>query len=110
MILEVARLDVKPDETDAFEKAFRQAAPLIAATPGYGGHELQQCVETPNRYLLLVRWNTLANHTVDFRESERYQEWRKLLHHFYDPFPTVEHYAPFLKFEAKHIESRTGML
>ena len=110
MILEVARLDVKSDETDAFEKAFRQAAPLIAATPGYGGHSLQRCVETPHRYLLLVHWETLENHTVDFRQSERYQEWRRLLHHFYDPFPTVEHFAPIWNSMPQQVESRAGIL
>ena len=99
MILEAARLDVKPDQTREFEHAFTQAAPLIAATPGYRGHTLHRCVEEPHRYLLLVSWDTLENHTIDFRQSERYQEWRKLLHHFYAPFPTVEHYEPCLRFE-----------
>jgi len=55
-------------------------------------HELRRCVEAPNRYLLLVRWRKLEDHTVGFRKSARYEEWKKLLHHFYDPFPTVEHY------------------
>lgn len=100
MIFEVAHLDVRPDRTAAFEQAFQQAAPLIAATPGYRGHQLQRCLETRNRYLLLVGWETLENHTRDFRESERYGEWRRLLHHFYGPFPTVEHYEPCLKFGA----------
>lgn len=91
-ILEVAMLDVIPVEEDAFEKAFAQAQTIIASMPGYLGHELQRCIETPNRYVLLVRWQTLNDHTVGFRESPQYQEWKALLHHFYDPFPTVEHY------------------
>ena len=92
MILESAVLDVKPAQTREFEAAFARAQRIIAASPGYLSHELQRCVEKPNRYLLLVRWRTLEDHTVGFRQSAPYQEWRTLLHHFYDPFPTVEHY------------------
>lgn len=92
MILEAAYLTVKPDETGAFEQAFRQASPIIASMSGYITHELQRCMEVPNRYLLLVQWETLEDHTVGFRGSDRYQEWKALLHHFYDPFPTVEHF------------------
>lgn len=93
MILEQAVLQVKPGETAAFEAAMRSAQPLIAATPGFVGLELRTCLETANRYLLLVWWQTLENHTQDFRGSDRYQQWRALLHDFYDPFPLVEHYA-----------------
>lgn len=71
----------------------KTARPLIAATPGFEGIEVRRCVEAPNRYLLLVTWRALEDHTVGFRQSERYQEWRNLLHHFYDPFPIVEHYT-----------------
>ena len=92
MILEVALLNVKPGQTAEFEAAFAQASPLIASMRGYVAHELQRCIETPNRYVLLVHWQTLAEHTVGFRQSAGYQEWRRLLHHFYDPFPTVEHF------------------
>ena len=60
--------------------------------PGYIAHELQKCVETSHRYILLVNWQTLEAHTVGFRQSPEYQEWKRLLHHFYDPFPNVEHY------------------
>jgi heme-degrading monooxygenase HmoA len=49
-------------------------------------------MEAENKYLLIVRWQTLQDHTEGFRNSNEYQEWKKLLHHFYDPFPTVEHY------------------
>lgn len=92
MILEVAILNVVPGREEDFESAFQQASPIIASMKGYISHQLQHCVEAPNRYLLLVQWETLDAHTVGFRGSEKYQEWRKLLHHFYDPFPTVEHY------------------
>lgn len=94
MILEIAHLDVKPDETDAFEGAFRRAEPIIASMNGYRGHELRRCIERQNRYVLLVHWDRLEDHTEGFRQSAAYQEWKRLLHHFYDPFPTVEHYGP----------------
>ena len=92
MILEVALLDVKPGQEPAFEAAFAEAASIIAAMPGYLGHELQRCLERANRYALLVRWQRLEDHTEGFRKSPEYQRWKALLHHFYDPFPTVEHY------------------
>lgn len=92
MILEVAILNVKAGETAAFEAAFAEAQKIISGMGGYISHELQKCLETPNQYILLVRWQTLADHTVGFRQSAEYQQWRALLHHFYDPFPTVEHY------------------
>ena len=92
MILEVAILDVIPGQEDEFQVAFAKASPIIASMPGYVSHQLQRCVEKQNRYILLANWETLEAHTVGFRGSEEYQEWRKLLHHFYDPVPTVEHY------------------
>jgi heme-degrading monooxygenase HmoA len=92
MILEVAILDVKPGQEAAFEKDFATAARYISRTPGYLSHELQRCLEKKNRYLLLARWATLEAHTEGFRQSPQYAEWKKLLHHYYDPFPTVEHY------------------
>lgn len=93
MILEIAQLQIKPGETGAFEAAFAEAQAIISAMRGYLGHELQRCVENDHQYMLLVRWDTLEDHTVGFRQSAQYQAWRKLLHHFYDPFPTVLHYT-----------------
>ena len=93
MILESALLDVTPGEEAAFETAMKEARPLIAATPGFQSIEVRRCLETPNRYLLLVVWETLEDHTVGFRQSPRYEKWRALLHHFYDPFPRVEHFG-----------------
>jgi len=92
MILEVAILDVVPGRENEFQAAFAKASPIISSMSGYVSHQLQRCIENQNRYILLVNWETLEAHTVGFRGSKQYQEWRKLLHHFYDPFPTVEHY------------------
>jgi heme-degrading monooxygenase HmoA len=92
VVLELAVLDVKPELVSGFEAAFLKASQHIAATPGYISHELQRCIEDENRYLLLVQWETLEAHMEGFRGSAGYQEWRSLLHHFYAPFPTVQHY------------------
>jgi len=92
MILESAMLQVKPGEAERFEAAFAEASVIISSMPGYRSHELHACIEEERKYLLLVRWDTLEDHTIGFRGSEKYQEWKRLLHHFYDPFPTVEHF------------------
>ena len=92
LVLEVAILDVKPGQAQDFETAFGQAKAIISSMDGYVSHQLQKCLEKPNRYILLVNWQTLEDHIHGFRGSSEYQEWRRLLHHFYDPFPEVEHY------------------
>lgn len=94
MILEVAMLNVVPTRGAEFEAAFAEAKAIIASMPGFVSLELHKCLEHKSKYLLLVRWTTLEDHTRGFRSSPRYQEWKALLHHFYDPFPTVEHYEP----------------
>lgn len=92
MVLEHAILEVIPGQQAAFEEAFATAKSVISAAPGFGSLRLSRCVEEPGRYLLLVEWERLEDHTVGFRGSPAYQEWRSLLHHFYDPMPTVDHY------------------
>ena len=93
MILEVAILNVVPGRESAFEDAFRQAQAIIASMAGYHSHELRRCFEAGNRYVLLVHWENLEAHAVGFRRSPQYQSRKQLLHHFYDPLPTVEHYV-----------------
>jgi heme-degrading monooxygenase HmoA len=93
MILEHALLPVRPGQETAFEAAFAQARPLIEATPGFGGLWLSRSVESPSTYLLLVEWDSVEAHTEGFRGWDRYPRWRELLHHFYEPFPTVEHFV-----------------
>jgi heme-degrading monooxygenase HmoA len=92
MILEIADVKVRDGYLDEFESAFRIASPLIASIEGYISHDLQRSMETPGRYVLLVKWETLEAHTVGFRESAVYQEWKRLLHHFYEPPGRVEHF------------------
>jgi heme-degrading monooxygenase HmoA len=93
MILELAILDVKPGQSQDFEIAFSEAQTIIVSMKGYVNHQLQKCLENEHRYLLLVNWETLEDHTLGFRGSAEYLRWKALLHHFYEPFPTVEHYT-----------------
>jgi len=92
MILEVAQLQIRSGQSAEFEIAFHQAQDIISSMPGYISHELQRCVERQDEYILLVRWQTLKDHEIGFRQSPQYQEWKQLLHHFYDPFPIVLHF------------------
>ncbi|NMM83139.1 antibiotic biosynthesis monooxygenase [Rhodococcus sp. SRB_17] len=93
MILEHALLQVDPKLSAEFEAAFDTAKGIIAAVPGFIRLRLSHCLESPEQYLLLVEWESLEAHTEGFRQSEGYERWRELLHRFYSPFPTVEHYA-----------------
>ena len=92
MILEVAILDVIPGQEADFQRSFAEAQEIISSMPGHISHQLKRCIEKPSRYILLVNWETLEDHTMGFRGSPQYQEWKALLHHYYDPFPDVEHY------------------
>ena len=92
MILEAAMLNIKVGYKQDFEIAFREASNILSSMKGYLSHELYQCQEVEGKYLLLVKWETREAHTIGFRESPEYQTWKKLLHHFYEPFPTVEHF------------------
>ncbi|NUT71363.1 antibiotic biosynthesis monooxygenase [Pseudarthrobacter sp. C4D7] len=92
MITEHALLPVIAGREAEFEAAFDHARPIIASMPGFISLSLSRSIETPNTYLLLVEWDSLEDHTVGFRGSREYQQWRGLLHRFYEPFPLVEHY------------------
>jgi heme-degrading monooxygenase HmoA len=92
MINEIALLKIRPGKSAAFEEAFIEAQPIIESMKGYIQHELQQCLEQDDKYLLIVRWQTTEDHTTGFMESGKYKEWKKLLHPFYEQTPAVEHY------------------
>ena len=92
MILEVAVLNIKEGLSNEFESNFQKAQRIISSMKGYISHELKKCVEKEDKYILLVNWETIEDHELGFRKSNEYQEWKGLLHHFYGPFPTVEHY------------------
>ena len=92
MIIEHALLQVRTGEEAAFEAAMAKARPLIAASPGFQGIEMRPAAEKPGLYLLLVRWDSIAHHRDGFRKSDRYEQWRALLHRFYDPMPNVDYF------------------
>ena len=96
MILEAFIAHIKPGMESEFEVALRDAAPIISSMKGFISIELQRCMEVTGQYLFLIRWETLEDHTVGFRGSAEYQEWRSRLHHFYEPMPTVQHYEQVL--------------
>ena len=87
-------LNVRAGQGCAFEAAFAEAEAILASMPGYLSHSLSRCLEQADKYALLVHWRALEDHTVGFRGSRGYQRWKELLHHFYEPFPVVEHFAP----------------
>jgi heme-degrading monooxygenase HmoA len=93
MILEVAILNICKGKAGEFEEAFQIAQQIIIKANGYHSHQLQRCVEDDHTYILLVKWEQLEDHIKGFRESEDYKKWKQLLHHYYDPFPTAEHYT-----------------
>ncbi|WP_024795961.1 antibiotic biosynthesis monooxygenase family protein [Tomitella biformata] len=97
MIHEHAVLNIDVSRAEEFEAAFEEAAPLISASAGFQRMTVSRCVETPGRYLLLVAWESVAAHNEGFRGSPAYQQWRELLHQFYDPMPLVEHYEVVLE-------------
>ncbi|SRR5216684_2979736 len=92
VILEHALLDVVPGQEADFQQSFTTASAIISSMPGFQSLRLERSVERPSRFMLLVEWNRLEDHTEGFRGSDEYQEWKRLLHHFYEPFPTVEHF------------------
>ena len=92
-VLEVAVLNVRAGQADAFLGAFADARQIIESMPGQRRTELRRCVEDDRQFLLLVEWDSLEAYGVGFRGSPQYQEWKKRLHHFYEPFPTVQHYV-----------------
>jgi heme-degrading monooxygenase HmoA len=89
---EHALLEVIPGREDEFVAAMEAAKSHIAGSPGFVSLRVERCLERPNCFLLLVDWDSLEHHTEGFRGSAAYEEWRTALHHFYDPFPLVEHF------------------
>jgi quinol monooxygenase YgiN len=97
MVLEIAQIDVKSGLEAEFEAGVAKAAPIFRRAKGCRGMELQRSIEKPNRYRLFVQWETLENHTVDFRGSPDFQEWRKLVGHCFASAPEVEHTEQVVK-------------
>jgi heme-degrading monooxygenase HmoA len=94
VITEHALLEVTPGQEETFVAAMGSAKRHIAGSPGFVSLRVERCLERPHCFLLLVEWEHLEDHTEGFRGSAAYEEWRSALHHFYDPFPVVEHFEP----------------
>jgi heme-degrading monooxygenase HmoA len=101
MVIEVAILDIKPGKSKQFEEAFDKAQGILASATGCLRHELHRSADREDRFLLLVWWDSIESHTIGFRGSAQYNEWKRLLHHFYNPFPHVEHYVGTKSLQAK---------
>jgi len=91
MVTEIAQIEIKPGMEAEFEAGVAKVAPIFRRARGCEGMELHRSVEKPQRYRLLVKWATVENHTVDFRGSDDFQEWRKLVGHCFAAAPEVEH-------------------
>jgi heme-degrading monooxygenase HmoA len=96
MIIEFAQLSIHPGSEPQFEAAFPAAIKILGASKGYVSHELQRSIETPHQYVLIVRWQTLEDHTVGFRGSPAFTEWRGHIGPFLAAAPVVEHFQPIV--------------
>ena len=94
MIIEHVHLQIKPEQSQAFEQAFQKATAFISVSNGFNEVQLLKNIQDEHRYILMVVWNALEDHTEGFRKSAEYQQWKALLHPFYVPMPTVEYYQP----------------
>lgn len=110
VILEHALLPVRAGSEPDFERSFAEATEIISVMPGFRGLTLSRCLERPATYLLLVEWDRLEDHTEGFRGSDRYREWSRLLHPFYDPFPEVGHATAVLTAEAPWADDAPGVV
>lgn len=99
MILELATIDIKQGTNNDFEINLDKAQSVISKSKGYISHQFQKCIEQENRYILLIKWETLEAHTKGFRESELFKQWRALIGPFFESAPQVQHYE--LKFEMR---------
>jgi heme-degrading monooxygenase HmoA len=92
MILELAKLDIKATELASFENALPNAKAVISQAKGFVSIEFKKCIETAGKYVLLIHWETLEDHTVGFRESDLFTQWRAIIGPFFNSPPFVEHY------------------
>ena len=101
MIIEHVHLQIKADQSTGFEQAFQQAKEIIHPMSGLNAVQLIKNTNDEHRYILMIFWDRLEDHTEGFRQSEAYQQWKTLLHPFYDPHPEVEYYQPCMMLKKK---------
>ncbi len=94
MVIERCVIDVKPGEEERFAEVLRDASKVVAQSPGFRGFRAARGIEEPNRFLLLIEWETLEDHTEGFRGSELFTRWRALIGPYFLAPPAVEHYDP----------------
>ncbi len=97
VILEIAQIQVKEGLEEEFEAAVARATAIFRRARGCRGFELRRSVERPSRYRLLVRWDDIEAHTVDFHTSGNFAEWRTLVGHCFESIPEVEHMSEVLR-------------
>ncbi len=91
MVLEIAEFSITPGQEDDFTAAYRSATALLRGSPGFLSARMTRGIETPNRFVLLIEWDTLESHTVGFRQSDRFVQWRQLVGPFFAADPRVQH-------------------
>lgn len=93
MILELVDIRIQEGKQEEFDAAITKGLQqVISKARGYKGHQVNKGIETPERYVLMIYWETLENHTVDFRQSQAFQEWRAIVGPYFALPPTVEHF------------------
>ncbi|MGE5336721.1 MAG: antibiotic biosynthesis monooxygenase family protein [Gemmatimonadota bacterium] len=98
MILEIADIRIHPGQQAAFDEAvLRGVTGVIAKAKGFRGYKINKGIESPERYLLMIFWDTLENHTIDFRQSPAFSAWRAIVGPFFAQPPQVEHYTLLAK-------------
>ena len=102
MIIEHVYLSIRPNQSSAFEDAFKQAKEVIYPMEGLKAVQLIKKVDDSQHYILLIFWDSIEHHQQDFRQSPAYQVWKSLLHPFYDPMPEVEYYEPCMMLKKKN--------
>jgi heme-degrading monooxygenase HmoA len=94
MILEIADIRIQPGQQAAFDAAVRRGVETVASkAAGFRGYQVQKCIESPERYVLMIEWETLENHTVDFREGPLFAQWRAIVGPYFAMPPQVEHFS-----------------
>ncbi|MEO7760453.1 MAG: antibiotic biosynthesis monooxygenase family protein [Casimicrobiaceae bacterium] len=94
MILEMADFRITPGKQAEFEAAIKRGAgTVVAKAKGFAGYKVNHSIESPERYMLMIYWDTLEDHTVGFRQSPAFTEWRAIVGPFFAQPPFVEHFS-----------------
>jgi heme-degrading monooxygenase HmoA len=93
MILEIADIRIPPGKADEFDAAIQRGIETVASkAKGFRGYKVNRGIESPQRYILMIYWETLENHTVDFRQGPLFAQWRAIVGPYFAAPPVVEHF------------------